>query len=100
MVRLQGHRAMMALPPTTARNANTALGLRYRDDDVSAKVKSDHDCSRWQPLGPPLASMTLPQLRHRPSDCPRGKDEDACSDEASDQIAEQTTTERDTEHVE
>ena len=39
-------------------------------------------------------------LRRRPSDCPCGKDEDACPDEASDQIAYPTTTERDTEHAE
>jgi hypothetical protein len=36
----------------------------------------------------------------RPSDCPPGKDEDACSYEAGNQIAEPTTTERDTEHIE
>jgi hypothetical protein len=35
-----------------------------------------------------------------PSDCPPGKDDDACSDEASDQIAYPTTPERDTELAE
>ena len=55
------------------------------------------------PLAPPGSNDTSainPMLRRRPSDCERGKDEDACSDEASDQIAYPTTTERDTEHAE
>jgi hypothetical protein len=40
----------------------------------------------------------LHSLLCRPSDRPRGKNEDACSDEASDQIAN-PTTERDTEQA-
>src|SRR5262249_28124437 len=82
----------------------TALAALSTVDGVSAKVRSDHDCSRWLFPWPTICSNDTsainPMLRRRPSDCPHGKDEDASSDEASDQIAYPTTTERDTEHVE
>ena len=75
-------------------------GAALRKRGLPSKRLLEGQLTLWPTIGFNDTSSINPMLRRRPSDCPRSKDEDACSDEAGDQIAEHTATKRDAEHVE